>query len=469
MKIALIQCPAWTTESPPYALALLAAGLEKNGHEVECFDLNIDMYKFLKEHGSPGDSTINNESWAMDFRGNVWYEKKNVSDFINKYNYYLDGFVESVINSSSRIIGFSVQSTSRFFSIEIARRIKEKDKNKIIIFGGPLCFRNCYGIDLLKDNSFLDAVCFGEGEQAFLKLIEIVEAKGGVDLCEGFGCRLNTGIIADGGENRLIDDLNGIPFADYSRFSLEKYTKNLLPISTSRGCIKRCLFCNESVHWRKYRARSAENILSEIEYQLAKFPHIDTFWFNDSLINGDIGMLDELCDLLISRKIKIKWGGQGVVRREMTGRLLEKMKLAGCNVISYGVENGSSKVLGLMQKGQMYSPELAESIMRDTYEIGINVIFNIIVGFPGEGEIEFKETVDFVQRCKKYAAHIEFNTLLLLKDSYLYVNPEEFNISPIDYNSDWQLRWKTEDNLNTYYIRKARLEELTRVINKNTF
>ncbi len=465
MKIALIQCPAWTTESPPYALTLLTAVLGKNGHEVECFDLNIDTYKFLKEHGSPGDSTINYESWAMDFRGNVWYEKNNVSDFINKYNYYIDGFVESVINSSSRIIGFSVQSTSRFFSLNIVRRIKERDKNKIIIFGGPLCFRNCYGIDMLKDNSFLDAVCFGEGEETFLKLIEIVGKKGGVDLCEGFGCRLNNGIIADGGENRLIDDLNGILFADYSRFSLEKYTKNLLPISTSRGCIKRCIFCNESVHWRKYRARSAKNILNEIEYQLVNFPHIDTFWFNDSLINGDIKMLNELCDLLISRKIKIKWGGQGVVRKEMTGDLLKKMKLAGCSIISYGVENGSSNVLGLMQKGQMYSPQLAESIMRDTYDIGISVIFNIIVGFPGEGEAEFKETKDFVQRCKKYAAHVELNTLLLLKGSYLYDNLEEFNISPIDYNSDWQLKWKTNDNRNTYEIRGRKLNELMNIIN----
>ena len=154
MKIALVQCPAWTTESPPYSLALLVAALKKNAHEVICFDLNIELYKYCKEICKLSNSIINEGSWAMDFRGNVWYEKGGVLNFINKYESFINDLVDSILNTPSQIIGFSVQSTSKFFSLEVARRLKQKDKNKIIIFGGHLCFTNCYGLDILKDFKF---------------------------------------------------------------------------------------------------------------------------------------------------------------------------------------------------------------------------------------------------------------------------------------------------------------------------
>lgn len=466
MKITLIQCPAWTSESPPYALALLAAVLKKNGHGVICFDLNIELYGFCKEYVKHDDSVINDGSWAMDFRGNVWYEKNLVLNFINRYQYYIDKLVETVCNSNAQVIGFSVQSTSKFFSLEIARKIKEKDKNKIIIFGGPLCFRNCYGIDILKDSQFLDSVCFGEAEEALPRLLNIIEKNGHLEHCPGFGCRLKDGTIIDAGDTQLIEFLDKVPFADYYNFCLEKYTKNLLPITTSRGCINRCSFCSESIHWGKYRKRSAQNIFDEIKHQLKQYPNIETFWFNDSLINGDIEMLNELCDLLISNKTRIKWGGQGMIRREMTKDFLQKMKLAGCTIISYGIENGSNKILQLMRKNY-YTVELAEEVIRDTFSIGIDVIFNIIVGFPGETESEFKETKEFIRRCKRYASHVELCTLLLLKGSYLYNNLDEFNITPIEYSDpDWQLKWKTNDNKNTYGLRKDRLEELIKLIGK---
>lgn len=466
MKITLVQCPAWTTQGAPYALALLAAILKGKGYEVICFDLNIELYQFCKKAVAPDTLTINKESWSMDFKGSVWYEENNVLGFINKYEAYIDSLVDKIITASEKIIGFSVQSTSKFFSLEVARRIKIKDKNKIIVFGGPLCFRNCYGMDILKDFSFLDFVCFGEAEESFLRLINVIEKNGNIDSCTGFGYRSQDGRIIDGGDSNLIESLDSIPFADYSPFSLEKYTENLLSISTSRGCINRCSFCNESPHWKKYRNRSAGNIFEEIKHQLNKRAYIEKFWLNDSLINGNMKMLDEFCDLLILNKIKIRWGGQAMIRKEMRKEFLAKMKMAGCETISYGVESGSNNILNFMRKG--YAAELAERIIRDTYSNGINVIFNIIIGFPGENDAEFEVTKKFIRRNIKYVKNVALNMCLLLKDSYLYNNLNEFNICHIDYNSDWQLKWGTGDNTNTYDIRRKRMEELMELLNEKT-
>ena len=466
MKIALIQCPSWSAQGPPYTLALLAAILRKDGYLVKCFDLNIEMYGFCKENVRPRDSVINEESWEMDFRGNVWYAEDKVLDFIKKYEFYVNRLVDDILNYNAEVIGFSAQSTSKFFSLKVAEKIKAKDQNKLIIFGGPLCFKNCYGTDLLKHFKFIDYVCFAEAEGNFLNLLDALDKNRPLQYYPGFACRSKDGTVKEGGDVFSLANLEDNPVADYYDFSFEKYTRKLLPISTSRGCINRCTFCSEDPHyWGKYRNRGAQSVFNEIKYQLKRYPHIKSFWFNDSLINGDIKMLDQLCDLLLSKAVKITWGGQAMVRKEMTGDFLQKMRWAGCRLISYGVESGSSRILKLM--GKNYTPELAEKVVEQTFKAGIEVIFNIIVGFPGEAEEEFRETKEFVRHYKKYVTYIEMGTFLLLKCSSVYNHLDKYNIAPVDYrDSEWQLKWQTKDSLNTYNLRQRRLEELKRIANQ---
>ena len=458
MEIALIQCPSWTTESPPYTLALLSACLKKFGHEVKCFDFNIETFNYCKTGQVIQDGRINNESWFMDYRGNVWYEKNQVLAFINNNQGFFESLVKSVLDFAPQVIGFSVQSTSKFFSLELAALLKQKETNRPIIFGGPLVFKNCYGADILRDYSFLDAISFTEADESFPFFLSSYEQFGSIQAVPGFAVRLGSGEVLSSKDPPSIDNLNELAYADYSDFRFEGYTKKLIPISTSRGCVNRCSFCSESTHWRRYRRRSAQNIMDEMKVQLEAYPQINEFWFNDSLINGDMVMLGELCDLIIKQKLKIKWGGQGMIRKEMTPHFLHKMKLAGCHVISYGVESGSNKILRLMRKG--YAAQLAKKVIRDTHDNGIGVVFNIITGFPGEDEASFQETKDFILQCRRYASHIELPVYLLLKGSYIFNHLDEFGIAPVNDIEDWQLKWKTADNQNNYEIRKKRLEEL---------
>jgi len=457
MKIALVQCPSWTTESPPYTLGLLSAILRKAGHTVECHDFNIKTFNYCKSHTSRKDR-INGDSWCMDHRGNIWYEEAPVTEFINNHKGFIGSLIDNLLSAQPDIIGFSTQSTSRFFSLKIASLVKEKDKSKFIIFGGPLVFPNCYGSDILKDNCFLDAISLAEADESFLEFIKVFRPGKVPVSVPGFAVQNTERDIIVGDQAMPVSDLDKLPFADYSGFNFGDYTKQLIPITTSRGCVNRCTFCSESPHWRRYRRRSAANILNEIKYQLDLYPQIDKFWFNDSLVNGDIKMLEELCGLIISAKIKIEWGGQAMIRPEMTPALLNKMYSAGCRVISYGIESGSSRILKLMRKP--YTAELAEQVVKNTFEASINAIFNIITGFPGEDEMSFQESKDFIRRCRKYASHIELPVYLLLKGSYIFSHLEEFGIAPINFTEDWQLKWKTLDNSNTYELRIERLRQL---------
>ena len=456
MKIALIQCPAWTVESPPYALGILAAVLRVAGHETKCFDFNIATFNYCQKVGTPNN--ITQASWFANRENDVWFEKNNISDFFTTHHEFIESMLDEVCAFEPHVIGFSTQSTSEFFSLALAARLKEKRKTTVVVLGGPLVFKNCYGPDILKDYNFLDAISFSEADETFPNFLKLFEQNGYLQAVPGFAVRAASGDIVAGDDPNYCEDLDKLPYADYQDFNLEHYTKRLLPIATSRGCINRCSFCNESPHWKKYRRRSAENIVDEMAQQLSRYPAATEFWFNDSLINGDMTMVEQLCDLIIARGMKIKWGGQGLVRKEMDAQFLKKMKAAGCYLISYGVESGSDAILRLMHKG--YTAVLAERVVRDTHAAGIGVIFNIIVGFPGEDNTRFQETKEFVQRCRRYATHIEMPIYLLLKGSFIFDHLDDFNIAPFNYSDSWQLRWRTKDNTNTYPIRKSRLAEL---------
>ena len=463
MRIALVQCPSWTVESPPYALGVLAAVLRKAGYETKSFDFNIKAYRYCGSLGPNVSGAVTRESWGMDSRGNVWYEKDAVTAFLKSAPGLISDMMDEVAAFEPQVIGFSVQSTSKFFSLAIAEKLKEKRKDIPVIFGGPLVFKNCYGPDILKDYPFLDAISFTESDLTLPGFLDFFHQNGSMQATPGFAVRLASGEISVGKEPEPVLDLDKLPFGDYSDFPLENYAKKLIPIATSRGCINRCSFCSESPQWRRYRRRSAENIAEEMALQLARYPNVSDFWFNDSLINGDMVMLDRLCDLIISRGMKIRWGGQGLICEEMDVSFLRKMKAAGCYRISYGLESGSDAILKLMRKG--YTVSLAERVIRDTYDIGIDTIFNIIVGFPGEDEARFQETKEFVRRCRRYASHIEMPLYLLLKGSYVFNHLDEFNIHPINFEEDWQLCWRTKDNTSTYPIRAKRLTELRALLN----
>lgn len=447
MKVALIQCPSWSETAPPYALGLLAACLEQAGHEVYCFDLNINFYNHLKKNNAE-------LSWGTSGGSNSWFEIDYVHKLIEDNKTHIEHLVCEILKVDARVIGFTVQDTSRIFSERIAEMIKEKDKEKIIIFGGPSCFENSLYHLIFLQKAYIDAICLQEGEIAFLDLLRQLGEKNELGFCQGFAYRDKSGGIIHCGKKELIQDLDKLPFADFSGFNLREYDSKTLPISTSRGCIYRCAFCNEAPIWGRYRNRSAKNIYNEIVYQLKSSPGIENFFFNDSLINGNIGILNELADLIIMGKLKINWGGQGRIREEMNPQFLKKLKKAGFSYVSYGLESGSQYILDKMQK-KLYL-ETAEVVIRNTHRLGIRTTINIIVGFPSETEKGVLETADFIKRNIKFMNSVYFHPLVVMPGSLLWEKKESFNIKIPEING--LNLWYSGNNDNNFGIRLERIE-----------
>ncbi len=88
----------------------------------------------------------------------------------------------------------------------------------------------------------------GEGDSVWPAILESVSKNGNLSIdVPGIAYKGSDGtVIADGGVPELIDDLDTIPFADYSSIKFAKYGNGYqISTMTSRGCINTCAFCSE--------------------------------------------------------------------------------------------------------------------------------------------------------------------------------------------------------------------------------
>ena len=454
MKLAFIQAPAWGRDCPPYTMCFLAALIRQQGHQAYLYDFNNTLY-----HTSSCDMR---KMWDDKDYYSYWEDKKTAGYLIESNKKIVDFYINKILASGIRVVGFTVHFSSAWASLEIAKRIKERDKDIVIIFGGPDCSRQQKGDFFIKQGC-VDVVVTGEGEGPLFEIINSVDKLREIKAIKGC-LLLRDGQVEDGGYAPGYQDLDSLPIPDYSDFRDDINSRmyrepRRLDIFDSRGCITCCHFCSEWQFWGKFRSKSGERIYEEVLRHMENFPQVNYFYFIGSLINGNIQVLEKFCDLIIDNNLKIQWAGQAVIRPEMNKELLKKMKRAGCAWISYGIESGSQKVLAGMNK--KFNLDAASKVLCATKEAQIDTQVNFMFGLPGETRDDFNQTLAFLKDNRKY-----FDTILasqsfcvIDKGTYLYNHPEEFGIKGRGHH----LYWEADNGKNNYPERFRRYEEFCRL------
>jgi hypothetical protein len=278
-----------------------------------------------------------------------------------------------------------------------AKKLKEIDKDLLIVHGGPDCSRSFRG-KLISHLGFVDAVATGEGENIFGKLLNAW--KNNNKSLSARGCIISAhGKVVDHGEPELVSDLDALPFPDYSDLPLRNYTAfYALPILSSRGCRYRCSFCmDRAVVWnRSYRERSIGNVVKEILHLYDAYA-VKALYFCDSSLNPTLQRLDKLCDGFneIKRKIgkELYWGGD-IRATPISRSTLKRMQEVGCRFLMFGAESGSQQILNSMRKG-VKTKKMADAF-RWAKEAGIWVFTYWIVGYPGETGEDLYESIRFL-------------------------------------------------------------------------
>jgi len=327
---------------PHVGVGYLASVLLENGHEVEIVDMRVNK---------------------------------------NERQLYL-----KISDSNPDYVGITSLSNQFGIAHSLVDRIKEK-LGVSVVFGG-------YHVSVMREKVLQDTkadyAVFGEGEYTLLELVNEVDPT----KISGLIWRNGSEIIANP-PREFNRDLDRLPFPVFEKFPLKKYLDKKIPIVTSRGCPHSCIYCDVRLGMgRRFRSRSPENVVSEMEYWYQKGYRY--FEFNDDCFNFDMQRAERICDLLIEKDLDLKWDIRNGIRVDKVSKtLLQKMKDAGCFFVGLGIESVNVDTLKRVKKG--ITPKQAERAVELCKEVGLNIDAFFIVGLPGDNYESFKKTLSFAK------------------------------------------------------------------------
>jgi len=300
------------------------------------------------------------------------------------------------------VVAYSITTGMHQELISINKEIKKRLKI-YSVFGGP---HPTFYPEMIKEEG-VDAICIGEGEEAFVEFINKLSSGKRVDNVKNFWVKnFKTGKIIKNPPRKLIENLDSLPFADreliYKKDSFFKELE-IKRFMTGRGCPFRCTYCFNRQYNALYRNkgkivrhRSVDNVIKEIEEIRNKYP-LGSIKFIDDTFNINPGWLKEFCE---KYKEKINLPFICNIRADLvTSEMAHQLKNANCIVVYIGIETGNEKVRKEILERNMSNEQILNAckLLRKNR---IKIVSQNMLGLPGEGIEKSFETILFNSKCK---------------------------------------------------------------------
>lgn len=352
--------------------------------------------------------------------------------------------IDSLTEQRPEIIGISFLSNMCYPAARaLSRKIKAACPAAKIVYGGVFPTINAHKI-IACENS-VDIVARGEGEEIIRELTD-----GHTELSDiaGITFRNQSGKIIETPDREGIRDLNTIPFPDRDNIDIN-YVASLpldvpaviwdLPYTTivsSRGCPFACTYCNcPTFSHRKCRFRSVDNVLKELD--LIASQGYRSFCFLDDNFLLDIDRANGICKAIKDHHLSFRWACEGRAETKTNG-VFQQLSDAGCDVVMFGIESGSQRVLNSMNK-KTKIPEIEIAVAK-AKKAGISIIHGFfIVGTPGETVEEVEETFRFADKIEINS--FAFNSLTAFRGTALWNDAVSRGL--IDEEKDWDKMFPT--------------------------
>jgi len=314
------------------------------------------------------------------------------------------------------IIGISACTHSLLDVAKTVAAVKRADKEIHLCLGGPHI--NSFPQESINLRG-VDSVVLGDGEIVFRELVDSLQNRDALQNVKGIIFK-KEGKIIQAGQAQHISDLDALPFPKRERLkNLDRYytsgteSSRMTTMITSRGCPYGCNFCNTA---KNYRSRSPENIADEIEQCLRL--NIREFYFVDDTFNVTVERVIGVCNEILRRGLKIKWGFKARCDN-IDYEMLRLAKRAGCSKIHYGVEAATDEALAQLNKGGQVSIKRIEEVFRWTNELGMRTIAFVMIGCPyDKTKKDTSKVLDFVKRIN--ASYVVFSLFSPYPDTPSY-------------------------------------------------
>lgn len=386
---------------PPIGCAYLAAVLRAHGHRVELIDAVVEG---ADQTRPGGDGTL--------VRGLSF-------EAISKR---LEG-------ERPRLIGISNLFSFAFPVVRrLARHLKQRFPEVPIVLGGA--HPSAVPAEVLREPS-IDVVVISEGERSILALLERLENGRGLFDVDGVAFRAGSRIVVNPKRDYLSEDeLDRLPFPAFDLLPLEAYHRlreshgitsgRWLPLISSRGCPYDCTFCTPQLWGRRYRARSAANVLAEMRH-FHETLGIREFHFEDENLTLRKRRMLDLCAGIPLIDPQIRWQAPNGIRASVTdAETLQAMYDSGCRHLTVAPESGSRRVLEeIIHKEQ--DLEAVSRVVEEAHRIGMRTLAYFILGLPGEKPAEVRKTISYgLELGRRGLDEVVYTNYLPLPGSHLF-------------------------------------------------
>ncbi|MBI5608804.1 MAG: radical SAM protein [Deltaproteobacteria bacterium] len=297
---------------------------------------------------------------------------------------------------------YSDTSTNIQYYQDLVATVRAHSRAPVVLGGG--------GFSVMPEKLLLrlgaDFGIAGEGESAFVALVEALQSGGDTNAIGNLHTRRTGGLQTTVHSNPPAlgwQNLDQLAVPDRSAVDPRHYgTYHIDSVQTKRGCALHCDYCTYPlIEGRAVRQRSPEAVADEMCLSIEKRPEIKHFFIVDSVVNLPPRHAKAVCRALIDRKWQVPWTAYAnplAFDRE----LADLMVAAGCAGVEIGSDSGVDRVLTAMKKGFLRKD--IERMHQTCAAAGLRDCHTFILGTPGETLDDVAESLDFCRDLSPFAA-----------------------------------------------------------------
>jgi len=428
MKICVCTTPIRPTPTtfPPFGSMAIIQSLKEVGEEP--FFYNIDYFRF-------------NHAEVIEYFSKNQFDVVGISAVVSTayvYTKYLSSLIKEVSPKTTIIVGGNLVASAEII-------LRKCSVDLCIIGDGEIIIKNL--IHLIANKPFnyeklskTKGICFlGESSKFIFTGYGDKPSKISI-ISPDYSILEHDGSI----DHFITDSVD--PYALLYGRTLEKGKKQA-SIVTAKGCVARCTFCHRFE--KGYRARPVDQVIDHVKYLINNY-NVGVINISDENFGSDQKLAWQIAIEL--GKLNIVWKVAGVRTRTVTKESLQHWKDNGCYMVLFGIESGSEKMLGVMEKNA--SVEDNVNALKWTGEVGLLTVVQLVLALPGENDKTIYETIEFLKKVSPYVIlwakesasdKISINYAQALPGTPLYEHAREYGFIQNSINDEEKYLIKISD------------------------
>jgi radical SAM superfamily enzyme YgiQ (UPF0313 family) len=307
------------------------------------------------------------------------------------------------------VVGFSVYNESFLVAVEMARWIKQRRPETLIVVGGP--HATAVHDHIARRYECFDVIVRREGEHTMLEILQSLGDQKALRRIPGTTHRQPHGLGPRVNPDRdLVEELDELPFPDAEFISHSGYPaatffdevegrlKQALTICSSRSCPYDCSFCGVLTIGRKYRSHEAQRIVDELLYFRERHGvHYEHVYFSDANFFVSPKRALAIARALHATDPRLTFSfGTRVNQITRAARVLPELKQLGLRFVELGIESASPDVLERLSK--RVEPQMNSSAVRLLARLGIAVAIDFIMIDPASTLDDLRANLAFLRQ-----------------------------------------------------------------------